>query len=208
MTIRATNFALRDFGFERAESDGREYHSRDAGNFLTSDVIELQHERITQTAVHARVRAEVFRDEASVDCSLPFRALRQHRPERLAMSCIVGRVRDVLAGTAIRLKSIASTFSSSKRVDWLPFLTTSASLHALHDLSCVCQRGGTVRGDHRGFMVAAARGASRGAPGGSRTPIVPLRRRMPYPLDHGRTWSGRQDLNLRLLAPKASALPS
>ena len=26
----------------------------------------------------------------------------------------------------------------------------------------------------------------RGAPGGNRTPIVPLRRRMPYPLDHGR----------------------
>jgi hypothetical protein len=24
------------------------------------------------------------------------------------------------------------------------------------------------------------------APGGNRTPIVPLRRRMPYPLDHGR----------------------
>src|SRR5947209_922037 len=27
---------------------------------------------------------------------------------------------------------------------------------------------------------------SHGAPGGSRTPIVPLRRRTPYPLDHGR----------------------
>jgi hypothetical protein len=36
-----------------------------------------------------------------------------------------------------------------------------------------------------------------GTPGGNRTPIVPLRRRMPYPLDHGRL----RGISLRLRRP-------
>jgi hypothetical protein len=50
-------------------------------------------------------------------------------------------------------------------------------------------------GNRRDRRVFEKPPAEPGAPGGNRTPIVPLRRRMPYPLDHGHEpmGNGRDD---------------
>ena len=141
-------------------------------------MVELENDNVCYAAVNAGVVPQELDDESTVYRPLMLRSRIQRRAKRRTIVAIVFRIRVVLAGSAIRLKAIGATNPPCESFEGLEFTATSTPFH-VRSIANVCAS-----------MVAScahiAR-ASNGAPGGSRTPIVPLRRRMPYPLDHGRT---------------------
>ncbi len=194
MAIGAPNGALCDLLFQRLKSDRRAHHCTYAGDLHSSNVIELEDDRIRQATVDTRVIPQVVCDKASIDCALLKAPTPEHLSKRRSIARVIPCVEFVLTRATIMLQT---TLLRSRRAKAPTECHSRQREHCFMGLSYAetVPASWHVRTYYSQRSVARTLGfADRGppvdscAPGGSRTPIVPLRRRMPYPLDHGRPY--------------------
>jgi hypothetical protein len=84
VTIRASHLAFTDLGVDRRDAAAVPRELRDGGA-LRADVVELEHDRITLSAIDARVSAQEAEDVSQVSVGARIRA-RPRRPARCGAS--------------------------------------------------------------------------------------------------------------------------
>ena len=180
MAVCAPHVAFCDLSPDVAQRAQISHHCTDCCPFDVADMVEIKHAVVGFAAVDARMLREVSQYLGTAFGSLSGDPVRDATMVRTSTDTRdMRRTIDPLARLANTMPSRLRLVAKAEFVNRFQFTTTSAPLHT-RIVSNACAS-----------VVASCARISRarsGAPGGNRTPIVPLRRRMPYPLDHGRSW--------------------
>jgi len=92
-------------------------------------MVELENDNVCYAAVNAGVIPQELDDKSTVYRPLMLSSRIQRRAKRRTIVAIVFRIRVVLAGSAIRLKSIGATNSPCESFEGLEFTATSTPFH-------------------------------------------------------------------------------
>jgi hypothetical protein len=129
MAVCASNVALLYLALEFRQRHRGISHCANGSDLHTAYMVEFENDNVCGAAINARVAPQELDDELAVYCPLMLRSRIQRRAERRTVVAIVFRVRVMLTGSAIRLKSIGATNSPCESLKRLEFTAPSTPLH-------------------------------------------------------------------------------